>query len=86
MEHEETEVYWPIGRIICWGYYYLDGREPPMDEIKEPFCLYADIEPDDYDTESGFADDEFDRIIQEKIGAQLPKNHFDLNITDTQEE
>lgn len=85
MESEKTEAYWPVGEFICRGYYYLDYQGAIVDDEKKEFCLHVKIEDDDYDYDSAFADDEFDRIIQEKVAEKLPENHFDINITETEE-
>lgn len=64
------------GKFMAFGDYCIG------DEVK-PFTVEVEIESDDYDDDTGFPEDEFDRILYEKIAMQLPKDHFDIQVEKT---
>lgn len=80
---DEEMADWPIGNFKVKGIYHIpegeyDSKQHELEDI-------VHVDAHDYDSDTGFPNDEFDRIIQEKCAENLPHNHFDLTILETEQ-
>ena len=82
---KEEEVEWPIGTFKVKGTYARPKEDDEHDYTEHDFDDIITIDVDDYDCDSGFPCDEFDRIVQEKCEGNLPSNHFDLTVEETEQ-
>lgn len=75
---KKDEVEWPIGHFRVKGTYARP--EGDFNSTSHEFDDVVLVDAHDYDSDTGFPEDEFDRIIQEKIADNLPSDHFDLDV------